>query len=230
MTEDFLTRTRILLGEQKLQIIKQSRIVIFGVGGVGSYAMEALVRAGVGQITIVDYDTIQLSNLNRQLITSQNNIGHDKVIAAKERALSINPEIVIDAYKEKVTEDNADQFIPLDTSYVVDAIDDIVGKFSIIRFSRDHNIPVISSSGTGNRTMFKNYMIEDISKTHGCPLARKLRKKLKDNGIISGVTMLYSPEQPDITVHDRNIGSISFVPAQAGLKLAEKVINDLISV
>ncbi|MDD4363766.1 MAG: tRNA threonylcarbamoyladenosine dehydratase [Atribacterota bacterium] len=226
--EDMLTRTRVLLGEEKVNKILKSKLVIFGVGGVGSYALEAVVRAGIKEVILIDYDTINITNLNRQLITTTENLGDLKVNAAAKRIKLINPDIKVTVFPEKVNEENVSDFIPLNTDYVIDAIDDIKGKTAIIKFCVENNIKIISSMGTGNRTMFKDYIITDISKTHGCPLARKLRKKLKENNIYSGVSVMFSPVTPDIVVKDKIIGSISFVPAQGGLKLAEKVINDII--
>ncbi|NCC80645.1 MAG: tRNA threonylcarbamoyladenosine dehydratase [Clostridia bacterium] len=226
--EDMLTRTRVLLGEEKVNKISKSKLVIFGVGGVGSYALEAVVRAGIKEVILIDYDTINITNLNRQLITTTENLGDLKVNAAAKRVKLINPDIKVTVFPEKVNEENVSDFIPLNTDYVIDAIDDIKGKIAIIKFCVENNIKIISSMGTGNRTMFKDYIITDISKTHGCPLARKLRKKLKENNIYSGVSVMFSPVTPDIVVKDKIIGSISFVPAQGGLKLAEKVINDII--
>lgn len=227
--EDFLTRTRILLGEEKVNKIRNSKLVIFGVGGVGSYALEAVVRAGVNEVVLIDYDTINITNLNRQLIALTDNLEELKVNAAEKRIKKINPEIKVTVFPEKVIEENVEKFIPLDSDYVIDGIDDIRGKVAIIKYCVENNIKIISSMGTGNRTMFKDYEISDISKTHGCPLARKLRKKLKENNIYSGVNVMFSPVTPDIVVNDRLIGSISFVPAQGGLKLAEKVINEIIN-
>jgi tRNA A37 threonylcarbamoyladenosine dehydratase len=226
--EDMLTRTRVLLGEEKVNKISKSKLVIFGVGGVGSYALEAVVRAGIKEVILIDYDTINITNLNRQLITTTENLGDLKVNAAAKRVKLINPDIKVTVFPEKVNEENVSDFIPLNTDYVIDAIDDIKGKIAIIKFCVENNIKIISSMGTGNRTMFKDYIITDISKTHGCPLARKLRKKLKENNIYSGVSVMFSPVTPDIVVKDKIIGSISFVPAQGGLKLAEKVISDII--
>jgi len=226
--EDMLTRTRVLLGEEKVNKISKSKLVIFGVGGVGSYALEAVVRAGIKEVILIDYDTINITNLNRQLITTTENLGDLKVNAAAKRVKLINPNIKVTVFPEKVNEENVSDFIPLNTDYVIDAIDDIKGKIAIIKFCVENNIKIISSMGTGNRTMFKDYIITDISKTHGCPLARKLRKKLKENNIYSGVSVMFSPVTPDIVVKDKIIGSISFVPAQGGLKLAEKVISDII--
>lgn len=227
--EDFLTRTRILLGEEKLNKIINSKIVVFGVGGVGSYSLEAIVRAGVGEVILIDYDTINITNLNRQLIATMDTIDEYKVNSAEDRIKKINPNIKVTVYPEKVGEDNVSKYIPLDTDYVIDAIDDINGKRAIIKYCVENNIRIISSMGTGNRTFFKDYIIADISKTNGCPLARKLRKKLKEDLIYKGVQVLFSPVQPDINVSDKIIASISFVPAQGGLKLAEKVINDIIN-
>ena len=227
--EDFLTRTRILLGEEKINKIINSKIVIFGVGGVGSYSLEAIVRAGVGEVILIDYDTINITNLNRQLIATMDTIDEYKVNSAEDRIKKINPNIKVTVFPDKVGEENVSNFIPLDTDYVIDAIDDIKGKRAIIKYCVKNNLRIISSMGTGNRTVFKDYIISDISKTYGCPLARKLRKKLKEDFIYKGVQVLFSPVHPDIIVNDKIISSIYFVPAQGGLKLAEKVINDIIN-
>lgn len=227
--DDFLTRTRILIGQEKLNKIINSKIVIFGVGGVGSYALEAVVRAGVGEVILIDYDTINITNLNRHLTALIDNIGQFKVDVAEERIKKINPNIKVTSYPERVDKDNAAKFIPIDTDYVIDAIDDVKGKIAIIKFCVENKIKIISSSGTGNRFLFKDYIISDISKTYGCPLARSLRKQLKQDFIYEGVQVMFSPNPPDISVDDRRIGSFSFVPGQGGLKLAEKVINDIMS-
>jgi tRNA A37 threonylcarbamoyladenosine dehydratase len=174
--EDFLTRTRILLGEEKVNKIRNSKIVIFGVGGVGSYALEAVVRAGVKEVILIDYDTINVTNLNRQLIAMMDNLGELKVTAAEKRIKNINPEIIVTVYPEKVTEENILDFIPIDSDYVIDAIDDIRGKIAIIKFCVENNINIISSMGTGNRVMFKDYTITDISKTHGVHLQENCEK------------------------------------------------------
>lgn len=228
MTEDFLTRTKILLGDEKVEKIKNAKITIFGVGGVGSYALEAVVRAGVGMVSIIDFDTIHITNLNRQIVALKDNLGSLKVDAAEERMKKINPDIIVKKFGDRVNEENVSLFIEEDTTYVIDAIDDIRGKIAIIKYCVINNIPVISSMGTGNRSSFKEFKISDISETYGCPLARKLRKKLKEEGIYNNVEVLFSPEKPDIVANDRIIGSISFVPAQGGLRLAEKVINEII--
>lgn len=226
--DNFLSRTKILLGEEKVNKIIKSKIVIFGIGGVGSYALEAVVRAGVGEVILIDYDTIHTSNLNRQLLALTDTLDEYKVKSAEDRIKRINPNIKVTTFTKKVVEENVANFIPEETNYVIDAIDDIKGKIAIIKYCIDKNIKIISSMGTGNRIVFSDFQISDVSKTHGCPLAKQLRKKLKEHSIYNGVQVLFSSAPPHIKVNDQKIGSISFVPAQGGLKLAEKVINDII--
>lgn len=227
--EDFLSRTRLLFGEDKVKKLQKSKIVLLGLGGVGSYALEALVRSGIEDFILVDYDTLNISNLNRQLIALRDNLGDYKVDAAEKRMRLINPDVKVKKYKEKLMEGNLSPFIPLDSDYVIDAIDDIDGKIAIIKYCLQNNLKIISSMGTGNRFTFKDYMIDDIGKSHGCPLARKLRKKLKEEGIYKGVEVLFSASPADISVNDSNIASVAYVPGQAGLKLAERVINHIIN-
>lgn len=224
---DFLARTRILFGDERLKKIQESKIVIFGLGGVGSYAAEALVRSGVENFLLIDYDTINISNLNRQLIATLDTIGQYKVDAMEDRMRLINPNIKAEKHPDRVDEHNVFNYIADDVDYVVDAIDDIWGKRAIINYCYEKEIKLISSMATGNRFAFRDYEFSDIEKTHGCPLARKLRRQLRKDGIYKGVEVLYSPYPPDISVSDRNIGSVAHVPGQGGLKLAEKVINNL---
>ncbi|MGL5053995.1 MAG: tRNA threonylcarbamoyladenosine dehydratase, partial [Cetobacterium sp.] len=210
-------------------------ILIFGVGGVGGFAVESLVRAGVGELTVVDFDTIDITNLNRQIIATQDTIGQDKVEAIKNRALSINPNIKINIYKEKFSKEKKELFFSESKkyTYIIDAIDLITAKLDLITIAKELNIPIISSMGTGNKINPTMLDIADISKTSVCPLAKIMRKELKKRRI-GKVKVLFSRElamKPKSIDGDRlkqnNVGSISFVPSVAGLIIASEVIKDI---
>ncbi|MGL5052575.1 MAG: tRNA threonylcarbamoyladenosine dehydratase, partial [Cetobacterium sp.] len=210
-------------------------ILIFGVGGVGGFAVESLVRAGVGELTVVDFDTIDITNLNRQIIATQDTIGQDKVEVIKNRALSINPNIKINIYKEKFSKEKKELFFSNDKkyTYIIDAIDLVTAKLDLITIAKELNIPIISSMGTGNKINPTMLDITDISKTSVCPLAKIMRKELKKRRI-GKVKVLFSRElamKPKIIDGDRlkqnNVGSISFVPSVAGLIIASEVIKDI---
>ncbi|MGL4997448.1 tRNA threonylcarbamoyladenosine dehydratase [Cetobacterium sp.] len=228
-------RTELLIGEEKLSKLKNSHILIFGVGGVGGFAVESLVRAGVGELTVVDFDTIDITNLNRQIIATQDTIGQDKVEVIKNRALSINPNIKINIYKEKFSKEKKELFFSNDKkyTYIIDAIDLVTAKLDLITIAKELNIPIISSMGTGNKINPTMLDITDISKTSVCPLAKIMRKELKKRRI-GKVKVLFSRElamKPKIIDGDRlkqnNVGSISFVPSVAGLIIASEVIKDI---
>lgn len=232
------SRTEILIGTQGLERLKQSHVMIFGVGGVGSFAVEALARAGVGRLTLVDYDEISLTNLNRQIHALYSTIGQAKVDVMKDRIAQINPEAYVDARKEFYREEKADDFLESQPDYVVDAIDTVSGKVSLIKECRERDIPLISSMGAGNRLSANNYKITDLSKTSGDPLAKAVRKLLRKDGITSGVKVVYSPDLPQeplsIEIDDDSAskrqtpGSISFVPSVVGLLIAGEVVRDLL--
>ena len=234
MLEQF-SRTELLIGKDALEKLNNSKIAIFGIGGVGSYVVEGLVRAGVGNFILVDNDDVSESNLNRQIIATTNTIGKAKVEAAKERILEINPDAKVEIYKEffmPETEGILDNSI----NYIVDAIDTVTAKIELIVRANKLNIPIISCMGTGNKLDATSFEVTDIYKTSVCPLAKVMRKELKNRGI-EKLKVLYSKEEPiKIDFVDEKIkmgrkqipGSISFVPSVAGLIIAGEVVKDLI--
>lgn len=235
MSNQFL-RTEMLIGKEALEKLKNSRVAVFGVGGVGGYVVESLARAGVGNIDIIDNDTISVSNLNRQIIALNSTVGKNKVDVSKERLLDINPNIKVQTYKCFFTRDTDFDFSKYD--YVVDAIDTVVGKLELIVRSKSANVPIISSMGTGNKMNPAMFEVSDISKTSVCPLAKVIRQELKKRRI-KKVKVVYSKEIPlkPIVTDDMNIetkggriapASNSFCPAVAGLIIASEVIKDLI--
>lgn len=225
MNLDFLERTEALLGEEKLNKLINSKIAIFGVGGVGGSCVEVLIRSGVSTIMVVDFDTVDITNLNRQVITNIHNVGNFKVDVIKERILSINPEANVIAKNEKVTEENIEDFNLSEFDYVIDAIDDVKGKVAIIKYCKDNNINIISAMGAGKRKDPLKLKVSDINKTQGCPLARKMRKKLKDEGI-KKLKVVYSDEKP-IDTNKNVIPSIAFLPSISGMIIGSEVINDI---
>lgn len=224
--ENWLSRSISLYGEENIEKLKNSHVAIFGAGGVGSYAIEALARAGVGELTVVDCDTYSITNLNRQLFATIQTLGEKKVEVAKQRVLSINPTCKVNAIDKFVLEETVKEIDFSKFSYAIDAIDTISGKLGIILECKEHGVPVISSMGTGNKTDPTLFKVEDISKTKVCPLAKVIRKLLKERNI-SNVKVVYSEEEPT-KQGNRVPASNSFVPAVAGLILAGAVINDII--
>lgn len=223
--EDMFSRTISLLGEENAEKLKNSCVAVFGLGGVGSYAVEALARAGIGSLLLIDGDVISKSNINRQLYALHSTVGADKTELAKNRCLDINPNIKINAVKIFVTEENITE-LPLEKcSYVLDAIDDVRAKKSLILRCRKLNIPIICSMGTGNKINPSRLKITDIYSTSVCPLARVMRHDLKQLGV-EKLKVLYSDEQPKVSC--RPPASISFVPSVAGLMIAGEVIRDII--
>lgn len=230
--EDMYSRTSLIVGD-KIDNIKSARVLLFGVGGVGGYTLEALARAGVGKIGVVDNDVFATSNLNRQILATQATIGRRKCEVAKERVSSINPECEVVTYDVFYSSQTASQ-IPLgEYDYIVDAIDTVTAKLCLIEGAKDKNVPIISCMGTGNK-IGVNFEVADIKNTSVCPLAKVMRKELKTRGINS-LKVVYSKETP-IAIKDtqeecgRHIpGSISYAPAIAGMMLASEVIRDLIN-
>ena len=227
--EDQFQRTRMLMGSEAVDRLQQARVLIFGLGGVGGFTCEALARAGVGYMHIVDKDVVDVTNINRQIIATHETVGRPKVEVCRERMLSINPDVKVDARQCFYLPERAGEFDFGAYDYVVDAVDNVTAKIDIICNARAAGVPVISSMGTGNKldpTMFK---IADIKDTKVCPLAKAVRKELRKRGV-SGVKVLYSEEEPIKPLSDdtRTPASISFVPSAAGLIIAGRVILDIL--
>lgn len=241
MTNQF-SRTSLLLGKAAMEILKSSHVAIFGTGGVGGFAAEAIARSGVGKITLVDSDTVSLTNLNRQIIALHSTIGRAKVDVMKERILDINPDCKVDAIRCFYLPETKSQFDFLKFDYVVDAVDTVKAKIALIEEAKSHGVPIISSMGAGNKLDPTRFEVADISETSVCPLARVVRQECKKRGI-KGVKVVYSkekPTEPKISESEKSSaelkgkgiapGSISFVPSAAGLILAGEVIRDLVNV
>ena len=246
MLEEF-SRTELLIGKEGIQKLQNSKVAIFGIGGVGSYVVEGLARAGIGSFILVDNDEVSISNINRQIIATQKTIGKPKVEVAKERILEINANASVEIYKEFFMPDSEDLFDNT-VNYVIDCIDTITAKIELVIRANKLNIPIISSMGTGNKLDPTKFEVTDIFKTEVCPLAKVMRKELKNRGI-KKLKVVYSKEIPikcesknkdsiildnmEISENEKNIkkqipGSISFVPSVAGLIIAGKVVKDII--
>lgn len=226
-------RTELLLGKEAMVKLQNSKVAIFGAGGVGSYVVEALARSGVGHLILVDFDTICESNINRQIEALYSTLGRVKIEVLKERILDINPQAKVELYQEFINDDNIDSIIDKECSYLVDAIDNVPGKLAIIEKALQLERPVISAMGTGNKLDPSKLLVADISETKGCPLARVVRRELKKRGIYKGVKVVYSSEPPiPVSASDeenkRIIGSVSFVPSVAGLMIAAQVVRELV--
>ena len=234
--KDELLRTAMLLGEEAVDKLQKARVAIFGIGGVGGYTLEALARAGVGQLDLIDSDTVSRSNINRQILATQSTVGMPKVEAGKKRVLDINPDCVVRTWEIFYTPETADQFDFTRYDYIVDAIDTVTGKLMLIQRAHECGIPIISCMGTGNKLDASAFEVSDISKTTMCPLARIVRKELGKRGI-KHLKVVYSKEEAlsptgweeeAKALGKRQIpGSVSFVPGAAGLILAGEVIKDL---
>lgn len=236
---DQFSRTELLLGKQAMEKLKNARVAVFGLGGVGGYVAEALVRSGVGQLELIDHDDISLTNLNRQILATQDTLGMSKAEAAAQRAKAINPHIQAAARQVFYTPETAHQFDFTRYDYVVDAIDTVTGKLMLIKAAKEANTPIISSMGTGNKLDATAFRVADIYDTSVCPLARIMRKECRKRGIDS-LKVVYSEEEPlsptlsegekeEMPEGRRALpGSVAFVPAVAGLIIAGEVIKDLI--
>ncbi|ADG82771.1 tRNA threonylcarbamoyladenosine dehydratase [Thermincola potens] len=244
------SRTELLIGQEGLDRLAASKVAVFGVGGVGSYTAEALARAGIGHLVLVDHDDVCLTNINRQLHALQSTVGKPKVELMKERVQDINPRIQVDAIREFYTPENGGQFFARGLDYVVDAIDNVTGKLDLIERSLKAGVPVISAMGAGNKLDPTRFRVADISETSVDPLARVIRKELRQRGITGGVKVVYSEEPPltprateidcktacictnketaNCTLRRQIPGSISFVPSVAGLIMAGEVVRDLL--
>ena len=230
----FLQRTELLIGSDNIKKLKNSNVIVFGLGGVGGAAVEALVRAGVGNLSIVDFDIVDITNLNRQLVATQSVVGKPKVEAARERILAIRSDINLTVYQEKFLKENSDLFFKDKTyDYIVDAIDLVTPKLDLIELATNLKIPIISSMGTGNKINPVMFEVADIKKTSVCPLAKVVRRELKKRRI-NKLKVVYSKEEPRKPFNEngsreksKNVGSISFVPPVVGMILASEVIKDI---
>ncbi|WP_133016313.1 tRNA threonylcarbamoyladenosine dehydratase [Clostridium cuniculi] len=227
-------RTELLIGEEGIEKLHNSKVIVFGIGGVGSFVVEALTRAGVGNLILVDNDTICISNLNRQIHATQTTVGNVKVEAMKARVLSINPNCNVEAKQEFITADNIQEIIPEDIDYVVDAIDTVTSKLALAEYCYKNDIKLIASMGTGNKMDPTQFRVTDVFKTKVCPLAKVMRTELRKRGV-KKLKVVYSEEIPMVPNKGRAVpsqkrqtpGSISFVPPVAGMIIGGEVIKDL---
>lgn len=224
--ENQYTRTIAVLGEAAIEKLKNSHVAVFGVGGVGSYTVEALARAGVGKIDLIDNDSFNVTNINRQLYATHKTIGQYKVDVARDRILDINPDCVVTTHKMFYLPENADAIDLSKYDYIVDAIDTVAAKVELIVRADKCGVKIISSMGTGNKLYPEMLEVSDIYKTSVCPLAKVMRTRLKKEGI-KKLKVVYSKEEP-IKNQDNIIGSVPFVPSTAGLIIAGEVVKDLI--
>ena len=246
---DQFSRTRLLLGEDGMDRLKNARVAVFGIGGVGGYAVEALARSGIGALDLIDDDKVCLTNINRQIIATRKTVGKYKVDVAEERVHDINPDCTVRTYKTFYMPDTADQFNFEEYDYVIDAIDTVTGKLELIMQADRTGTPVISSMGAGNKLDPTAFEVTDIYKTSICPLAKVMRRELRKRGIQS-LKVVYSREEPTRPIEDMSIscrthcicppgaerkctqrrdipGSTAFVPSVVGLIIAGEVIKDL---
>ena len=247
---DQFSRTELLLGKDGMNRLAKSKVAVFGIGGVGGYVCEALVRSGVGAFDLIDDDKICLTNLNRQIIATRKTIGKYKVDVMKERMLEINPDVKVDIHKCFFLPENAHEFAFDEYDYVVDAVDTVSAKIEIIMQSQKNNVPVISCMGAGNKLDADKFQVADIYQTKMCPLAKVMRRELKKRGV-KKLKVVYSEEEPkrpidDLSISCRTIcvcppgtkrkctvrrdipGSVSFAPSVAGLIIAGDVVKDLV--
>lgn len=244
------SRTELLVGKENMEKLAGARVAVFGVGGVGGYTLEALVRSGIGEVDLIDDDKVCLTNINRQIIATTSTIGKYKVDVAKDRALDINPHIKVNTYKTFYLPDTADQFDFTKYDYVVDAIDTVTGKLQLIEQAKRIGTPIISSMGAGNKMDPTAFEVADISKTSVCPLAKVMRRELKKRGI-NNLKVVYSKEKALTPIEDESTsckincvcppgvaknctqrrqvpGSTAFVPSVVGLIIAGEVVKDII--
>lgn len=228
-------RTEIILGHDNIEKLKRKHIAIFGVGGVGGYVCEGLARVGIGEFDIIDNDVVDETNINRQIIALTSTIGKNKVDVMKDRLIDINPSVKVNQHKVFFSDANKDIF-PFDKyDYIVDAIDSVESKLTLIKFAKEKNINMISAMGAGFRLDGERFKVANIKDTKVCPLAKKIRTELRKSGI-NDLKVVYSDEEPkkdkyvDSAIFSNGIGSISYAPAIMGLLIAETVIKDLLIV
>ena len=247
--EDRFSRTALLIGEDSLKRLEGSHVIIFGVGGVGGYVAEALARSGVGHLSLVDKDTVSVSNINRQIIATRKTVGKYKTDVMRDRILEINPKAEVNIHNCFFLPDTADEFPFEEYDYVVDAVDTVTAKIALVMKCKELNVPIISSMGAGNKLDASAFRVADIYKTKMCPLAKVMRRELKKRGV-KKLKVVYSEEQPTRPLEDMSIscrtdcicppgaahkcterrdipGSVAFVPSVAGLIIAGEVVKDL---
>ena len=225
MENNWKERTEKLIGKKAIKKLEDAKIIIYGIGGVGSYTVEGLVRAGIGNLVLVDPDNISVTNINRQIHSNIKTVGKSKIEVMKERILEINPKANVEIYNPKKLEFKEENLIDDSFSYVIDAVDTVKTKISIIEKAKTIGIPVISAMGTGNKLEANKFEIADIYKTDVCPLARTMRKELRKRNI-KDVKVVYSKEEP--VIKERTPASISYVPAICGMIIAGEVIKDIL--
>ena len=216
-----------LIGEEKFELLKKKKILLVGCGGVGGYALETLVRSGINNIDIIDFDNIELSNLNRQIISTQKNINNSKVEEAKKRSVSINPKININIFKIFLNKENINELIENNYDYIIDACDSVDTKVELIKFSIKNKIKIISCMGTAKKIDPTKLKITTLDKTKYDPLAKIMRKKIKDLGIKEKITVVSTEEEP---IKCDKLGSFMMVPATAGILCAKYIIDDIINI
>ena len=243
------SRTQLLLGEESMKKLSDMRVAVFGIGGVGGYVCEALVRTGIGHFDLIDDDKVCLTNLNRQIIATRKTVGLYKADVMKERMLEINPNVEVNVYKCFFLPENADEFPFADYEYVIDAVDTVTAKVELVMKCKEMNVPIISSMGAGNKLDASAFKVADIYKTKMCPLAKVMRHEMKKRGV-KKLKVVYSEEKPTRPIEDMSIscrthcicppgaqhkcterrdipGSVAFVPSVAGMIIAGEVIKDL---
>lgn len=225
---DPFQRVKTLINDDGLTTLQNKKIAIIGVGGVGSYVAEALARAPIGNITLIDFDIIDITNINRQLPALHSTIGKSKVEVLAERIKDINPKCKITIKQEKLTANSAKVLIDDDWDYIIDAIDDVPAKVFLLKYCHEKQIPIISSMGAAGKLDPSQVKVTDISKSNHCPLARKVRKQLHNYNIYKGIKVVFSPESKPSTLEGNALGTISYMPAIFGLFCAATVVNDLL--
>ncbi len=226
--ENQFSRIENLIGSDYLEKLKNARVAVFGIGGVGGYVVEALARAGVGNIDIIDNDTVSITNINRQIIATHSTLGKQKTEVMYERVLDINPNANVKLFNTFFLPENSSKFDFSIYDYIVDAVDTVTAKIELVIKACEANVPIISSMGTGNKLDPTAFLVSDIYKTSVCPLAKVMRYELKKRGI-KKLKVVYSKEQPIKNNNDRTPASISFVPPTAGLIIAGEVIKDILN-
>lgn len=231
---DQFSRTELLIGKEAIEKLQNAKVAIFGIGGVGSFVVEGLVRAGIGKFILVDKDVVDITNLNRQIIATKGTMGEPKVQVAKERILEINPKAEIEIHQELFMP-TSNEILDNTIDYIVDAVDMVTAKIELVMRANKYNIPIISSMGTGNKLDPTKFEVTDVYETSICPLAKIMRKELRTRGI-QELKVVYSKEEP-IQIDGKKgintneiLGSISFVPSVAGLIIAGEVIKDIIKI